>query len=72
MTVSLRLNDEDMRLIRNYAALHDISISELVRRAVLAQIEDEYDLEAYKKAREEYEKDPVTYSLDEVKKELGL
>lgn len=32
--------------------------------------EDEYDLEAYNKAMEEYKKDPTTYTLDEVEREL--
>ena len=34
------------------------------------RIEDEYDLKCYKEAMAEYEKDPVTYSLDEVEKEI--
>ena len=34
--------------------------------------EDKYDLEAYEKAMKEYEKDPTTYTLDKVKKELEL
>lgn len=72
MTISLRLNDEDTQLIKKYAEINNISISELFRQTVLERIEDEYDLECYNKAMEEYKKNPVTYSLDEVKKELEL
>lgn len=72
MTISLRLNDEDTQLIKKYAEINNISISELFRQTVLERIEDEYDLECYNKAMEEYKKNPVTYSLDEVKRELGL
>lgn len=72
MTISLRLNDEDTQLIKKYAEINNISISELFRQTVLERIEDEYDLECYNKAMEEYKKNPVTYSLDEVKKKLGL
>lgn len=72
MAISLRLTDEDTILIKNYAALHNISLSELFRKAVLEKIEDEYDLAAYNKAMEEYQKDSITYTLDEVEKELGL
>ena len=72
MTISLRLTDEDTILIKNYAALHNISLSELFRKAVIEKIEDEYDLAAYNKAMEEYQKDSTTYTLDEVEKELGL
>ncbi|MBQ2455970.1 MAG: ribbon-helix-helix protein, CopG family, partial [Firmicutes bacterium] len=44
MTISLRLSDEDADLIKRYSELHNISVSELVRQAVLEKIEDEYDL----------------------------
>ena len=41
-------------------------------KAILEKIEDEYDLKAYYEAMEEYKKNPTTYTLDEVEKELGL
>lgn len=72
MAVSVRLSEKEDILIRNYARLNNISVSELFRRAVLEKIEDEIDLKAYEKAMEEYKKNPVTYTLDEVAKELGL
>lgn len=72
MTISVRLNDKDTELIKNYAKLNNISVSDLVRDSILEKIEDEYDLKAYYKAVEEYNKDKKTYTLDEVKKELDL
>ncbi len=72
MTVSLRLNDADYDIIRKYAQIHGISVSDLFRQAVLERIEDEFDLTAYNKAMEEYRAGSVTYSLNEVEKELGL
>ncbi len=72
MTISLRLNEQDTELIKSYAALQNVSVSELIRRIVLERIEDEYDLKEYEKALAEYKANPVTYSLDEVEKELGL
>ncbi len=72
MTISVRLNDKDTELIKAYADMNNISLSDLIRNAVLEKIEDEYDLECYKKAIEEYNKEPKTYTMDEVKKELGL
>ena len=39
---------------------------------ILEKIEDEYDLECYKKAVEEYRKNPKTYTMEEVKEELKL
>lgn len=71
-TISLRLSDEDTKLLKKYAELNRISVSELIRRSVMERIEDEYDLEAFEKALAEYGANPVTYSLDEAEKELGL
>ena len=72
MTISLRLSEQDAKLIKDYAKLNNISISDLFRQTVIEKIEDEIDLEAYNKAYEEYLKNPKTYTLEEVKKEFGL
>ncbi len=52
--------------------MNGLSVSELIRQSVIEHIEDEDDLKTYEKVIEEYKNNPVTYSLDEVKKELGL
>ncbi len=72
MTISLRLSDDDTMLIKKYAEINKISVSDLVRQSVLERIENEYDLETFDKAVAEYKANPVTYSLDEAEKELGL
>lgn len=71
-TISLRLNDNDTNLIKSYAEMNGLTISELFRKSVLERIEDELDLKAYEKAMAEYKANPVTYSLEEVAKELDL
>ena len=72
MTISVRLNEQDTELIKTYAEMNNISLSDLIRNAVIEKIENEYDLECYKKAMEEYKREPKTYTLNEVKEELGL
>ena len=72
MTISLRLNEADSMLFKKYAEMNGISVSELLRRSVLEHIEEEYDLQAYQEAIEEYRENPITYTLDEIEKELGL
>lgn len=72
MTISVRLNNEDTELFKKYAEMHNMSLSDLIRNAVLEKIEDEYDLKCYEKAMEEYKKNPVTYTHDEVVKMLEL
>ena len=72
MTISLRLNTADSELVKAYAEMNGISVSELLRRSVMERIEDEFDLKAYEEAMAEPRKNPVTYSLEEVIEELDL
>lgn len=72
MTVSIRLNDEDEKLFKSYAEANNISLSELFRSAVMEKIEDEYDVEIYRQAIDEYNKNPISYSHEDVLKILGI
>ena len=66
MAISLRLSNEDAEFIKRYAALHGLSVSELVRQSVFERIEDEYDLKAYEQALTAYRADPKTYTHADV------
>ncbi|WP_088009075.1 type II toxin-antitoxin system RelB family antitoxin [Indiicoccus explosivorum] len=68
-TISLRVNDRDSKLIRDYAKMKKTSVSDLMRNATIEKIEDEIDLENFDRALASMER---THSLDDVKKELGL
>ena len=72
MIISLRIDEEDAILFKKYAKLKGITLSELIRDSVIKRIEDEYDLKAYEEAMAEFRANPITHSLDEVEKELGL
>lgn len=72
MTISVRLNDKDTKLIKAYADMNNISISDLIRNAVIEKIEDEYDLKCYYEAMEEFKKNPKTYTHEEVRKMMEL
>ena len=72
MTISLRLSEQDALLIKKYAEINGLSISELVRQAVLEKIENEFDVKAYKDEMNQLKEDNTTYSLSEVEKKLGL
>lgn len=72
MTISLRLAEEEAKLFKSYAALQGITVSELVRQAVLDRIEEEYDLQIFEEAMKKHRKNPVTYTHDEICKMLEL
>lgn len=70
MIISLRLSKNEAAIFKKYAQMNGITISELIRSSVVERIEDEYDLKDYKEAMEEFKKNPITYSHDEVLKIL--
>jgi uncharacterized protein (DUF1778 family) len=72
MSISLRLSKEEAELIRRYAEIKKLSVSDVVRTAILERIEDEFDLKIASRVLDEYKKNPVTYTLEEVESELGL
>ena len=72
MSMTVRLSEQDAELIRDYAKLQGITVSEFLRRAALEKIEDTLDLAAYEQALSDYEANPVTYSQDEVERMLHL
>lgn len=72
MSITVRFSPEEKTLVRDFAKMHGISISELIRKSVMAQIEDEYDLKVYERAKREFDANPVTYTLDEVEKALNV
>lgn len=72
MAFSIRLTDQEKKIADSYARMHSLSLGEAFKQALFEKIEDEYDLKLYDEAYAEYQKNPKTYSLDEMKKELGL
>lgn len=66
MTVSVNLSEEALALVEEYARRQDISVSEFIRRTLLEKLEDEEDTKAADKAMEDYVKNPVSFTHDEV------
>ena len=69
---TVRFSDEESMLIKSYAAAQRRSVSDVIRLAILDQIEDEYDLGLFKAAKAGYEADPETVSHKELMAENGL
>lgn len=72
MVVSIRMTAEEKNLADAYARINGVSLSEAIKRAYFEKIEEEYDIALADAALREYEKNPKTYTLDELEKELGL
>ena len=72
MVISIRMTEDEKQLAESYAKLHGMSLSEAIKRALFERIEDEYDIAVAEAALREYEKDPKTYSHEEIMKMLDL
>jgi uncharacterized protein (DUF1778 family) len=70
-TLATRVNAEEEKLIREFAAVERRSIAEVLRHAILDRIEDSHDLAVLEAAIAAHEKNPTTYSTEEVIAELG-
>ena len=62
--LTVRMSSEEKRLVGSYAKAYGISVSELVRQAVMERIEDEIDARDLMRAIEE--DDGVRYSMEDV------
>ena len=71
-TISLRMDEEDQKLIKEYAKTKNITVSSLIRNAVLEKIEDEIDMDLYHIAMKQHIANPQVVSFDEMMKEINF
>ena len=69
--ISLRIDEKEDRLIKEYAKTKNISVSALIRSSVLEKIEDEIDLGLYNQAMKEHRENPQSISFEDMLKELS-
>ena len=69
-TMTMRVDDADAAIVRKYAKFEGVTISDFIRDAVFAKIEDQEDLAALRAAIAE--DDGTRYSHDQVLAELGF
>ena len=72
MVYSIRFSEDEQAVIEQYALLRGMKISEVIRKATTEMIENEMDIRAFKEAKERGEKNPATYSHEDIGKELGF
>ena len=71
-TISLRMDEEEEKLIKEYAKTKNITVSSLIRNAVLEKIEDEIDMDLYHIAMKQHIANPQVVSFDEMMKEIDF
>lgn len=72
-TISLRMNDEDVKLLRDYVSVNKLNMSQFIRDLILDKLEEEFELDeerilhAHEKAKNEKK-----YDHTEVWEMLGV
>ena len=72
MSLAVHLSPRDAKLFKKHAARSGMTLSAFAAAAMRERMEDELDRQAYEEAMAEFRKTPITYTLEEVEKELGL
>ena len=72
MSLAVHLSPRDAKLFKKHAARSGMTLSAFAVAAMRERMEDELDRQAYEEAMAEFRKNPITYTLEEVEKELGL
>ena len=68
--ISVRVNQEDDKLIRNYAKLHNLELSRFMRDLAIEHIEDEFDAKMAQEVLENLKEDDLI-TFEDLAKELG-
>ena len=61
-TISLRVNDDESKLIHDYVSINQLNMSQFIRDAVLDKIENDLDLD----------EDRILYAFEKAKQENRL
>ena len=73
MTFEVTFDEGDSKTVERYMKDMNMNISEVARQAIMEMIfADDADLAAYNKAIAEYEKNPVSYPIENIWKDLNL
>ena len=72
-TISLRVSDEEEKLIKEYVSLNNLTLSSFVREAVLEKIEEDLKLDEARILKDlERSRKEETYDHTEVWRMLGM
>ena len=71
-TITFRVSEDEKDFFEAMAKFNQMSISEMIREKALEALEDQYDLQSYKKAMKQHRIKDESISLAEMRKELDL
>lgn len=70
--MELSFTEQEQIFVKDLAEIQGLPVTELLRQWILERMEEEEDLKSFYEAKEEFQQNPVTYTLEEVQRDLGL
>ena len=70
--VTIRLTDEEMALVQEFAAEERRTTADAIRTSFFEMLEDRYDLKDLRAAKAKHKQNPITHSHEDVMREFGL
>ena len=71
--VSMRVTEQEKKWMESYAKIHGVKLSDALKEAFFAKLEDEYDIEVIKEFEMNKTENKITYfTLNETKQQLGI
>ena len=70
MVVYIKMTKKEKEMIRIYARSKNMSVSTVIKNSIFEKIEDLHDSAIFDLAYLDFKKNPKTYSLEDIKKEL--
>lgn len=70
--ISVRLNPDIEKELKDIAEFEGMNVSEFVRSIIIEKMEDMYDIKVADEAYQEFKENPEDYSFEEVMEKLSL
>lgn len=70
--ISIKLDEDDVRLFEEYATSKGINLSSLIRNTLLEIIETDKDLELHEEALRNHRENPGEVSFEEFQRQLNI
>ena len=72
-TITVRMNEKEQKLFEEYAKMHDMPLSMIIKQTLKERIEDELDMETIRAYESDIQDDDVTvYGHGDMKRMLDL
>ena len=71
-TITIRVTPKEKETFKKYANLHDMNLSEFIKKRITESLEDEFDYQRAIESLEEYNESNQGFTFEEMRKKHGV